>query len=461
MKTISDKDVKFLLKESRSTSSTLIYLVYRYGSTRFKYSTGQTIEPYQWDTTRQRAYVDQKVIRSKRDRETNETINAHLERHRSALVRVLNAMQLGGVLLENEPIKQHLDNELGRVKKEKPMKAGADAAKTGTFLGYLDQYVSDAETGKRLNSKSQRYAPITLKGFTKLKRTLERYSKETGQGINYDQFTIEYYHQFKSWLTSKGLTLNYVGALLKDLKLTLKQSYQEGFHQNTVFQHSEFKRLVEEVDNVYLTEQELARLYSLDLKKSPRLDRVRDLFLIGCYTGLRFSDFSELRPENITHEGRVLTRKTQKTGGRVSIPLNVNVLAILKKYNRDGEPGTPPKAITNQRMNMYVKELCQRAGILELVEVSRTKGGFRDTRTLEKWELVTTHTARRSFATNAFLAGLPTVAIMKITGHKSETVFMKYIKITTEQNALMLLDHPYFGGSGMPTVAVPTLQIAS
>jgi hypothetical protein len=201
-------------------------------------------------------------------------------------------MQLGGVLLENEPIKQHLDNELGRVKKEKPVKAGADDAKPGrgtaiTFLGYLDQFVSDGETGKRLNSKSQRYAPITLKGFTKLKRPaaadrLERYSKETGHGINYDQFTIEYYHQLKSWLASKGLTLNYVGALLKDLKLTLKQSYQEGVHQNTVFQPvrrcgSDFKRLVEEVDNVYLTEQELARLYSysLDLSKSPRLDRVR------------------------------------------------------------------------------------------------------------------------------------------------------------------------------------------
>ena len=456
MKTISDKDVKFLLKDSRATGSTLVYLVYRYGSTRFKYSTAQNIEPYQWDTTRQRAYVDPKVIRSKRDRETNETINAHLERHRSALVRVLNAMQLGGVLLENEPIKQHLDNELGRVKKEKPVKAGADDAKPGTFLGYLDQFVKDSETGKRLNSKSQRYAPITLKGFTKLKRTLERYSKETGRGINYDQFTIEYYHELKSWLTGKGLCLNYIGALLKDLKLTLKQSYQEGFHQNIVFQHSDFKRLVEEVDNVYLTEQELIRLYNLDLKKSARLDRVRDLFLIGCYTGLRFSDFSELRPENITHEGRVLTRKTQKTGGRVSIPLNVNALAILKKHE-----GIPPKAITNQRMNMYVKELCQRAGILELVEVSRTKGGFRDTRTLEKWELVTTHTARRSFATNAFLVGIPVIAIMKITGHKSETVFMKYIKVTTEQNAVMLLDHPYFGGAGMPTIAVPTLQIAS
>jgi len=460
MKTVSDRDIKFLLKDARATGSTLVYLVYRYGSTRFKYSTGQTIEPYQWDATRQRAYTDPKTIRNKRDRETNETINAHLERHRSALMKVVNAMQLGGVLLDNETIKQYLDNELGRERADvRNKEKSATAVKPITFLGYLDQFVSDAETGQRLNSKSQRYAPITIKGFTKLKRTLERYGRETGRGINYDQFTIEYYHHLKSWLTGRGLTLNYVGALLKDFKLLLKQSYQEGLHQNTVFQHSDFKRLVEEVDNVYLSEEELTRLYALDLRKAPRLDRVRDLFLIGCYTGLRFSDFSKLRAENITHEGTILTVKTQKTGGKVSIPLNANGLAILKKYDHDGGPGILPKAITNQRMNLYVKELCQRANILELVEVSRTKGGFRDTRTLEKWELVTTHTARRSFATNAFLAGVPTISIMKITGHKSESVFMKYIKISTEQNALLLRNHPYFGGPGIPIT--PALQIAS
>ena len=120
MRTVSDRDVKFLLKEARATSATLVYLIYRYGSTRFKYSTGQTVEPYQWDDTRQRATTDPKVIRSKRDRETNETINAHLERHRSGLMEVLNALQFAQIPLDNETVKQHLDNALGRVKREKP-----------------------------------------------------------------------------------------------------------------------------------------------------------------------------------------------------------------------------------------------------------------------------------------------------------------------------------------------------
>ncbi len=444
MKTISDRDFKFILKDARATGPTLVYLIYRYDSTRFKYSTGQTVEPFQWDATRQRVTTDPKVIKNKRERETNETTNTHLERHRSALSKILNTLQLAGIPLENETIKQHLDNELGRDRadvrrKEKPTLT----PKTETFPEYIARFVEDATTGKRLNAKSQCFAPITIKSFAKLLRALERYQTETRRGIDYADWTIGEYHALKSYLTNRGLTINYIGALLKDLKQLLKQSHGEELHTNPVFMHRDFKRLVEEVDNIYLTSDELQTLAHLDLSRDLRLDRVRDVFLIGCYTGLRFSDFSELRPANITHGGQILTRKTQKTGSRVSIPLNHNVLAILKKYD-----GVPPRSMTNQRMNRYVKELCQHAGFTEQVETGRTKGGLREIRTLEKWEMVTTHTARRSFATNAFLAGVAPESIMKITGHKSATVFMKYIKITSEQNALLLLNHPHFGGTG-------------
>jgi len=105
MKTITDKAVKFLLKDTASDRATLIYLMFRYENKRFVTSTGQTVEPYQWDAGRQRANTDPKVIKNKRERETNETINAHLERHRSALMKVLNALQLAQIALDNETIK--------------------------------------------------------------------------------------------------------------------------------------------------------------------------------------------------------------------------------------------------------------------------------------------------------------------------------------------------------------------
>ncbi|MFD2569961.1 site-specific integrase [Spirosoma soli] len=436
MKTISDKDVKFLLKDARADRPTLINLVFRYENTRFKTSTGLTIEPYQWNATAQRAYTNQK---SRAAREPFETLNAHLDRWRSATKKVLTALQLAQIPLDNETIKQHLDTELGRAKKVKPVDDVAVVHEP--FTAYIERFVTEAKAGKRLNARSVHYAAYTLAGYMKLKRVLERYRTETGNSTDYDAYTLDYYNAFKLWLTGRGLTLNYVGTLLKDLKVMLKQAHYDGMHTNLIFQHRDFKKLVEDVDNVYLTDDELTQLYSLNLSTNSRLDRVRDLFLIGCYTGLRFSDFSELRPENITHNGRILTRKTLKTSERVSIPLNPKVLSILAKYE-----GIPPRTITNQKMNDYLKELCRLAGLTDAVEVSRTKGGRKETRYLEKCEMVTTHTARRSFATNAFLAKVPTVSIMKITGHRSEAVFLRYIKISSEQNALLMLEHPHFSG---------------
>jgi hypothetical protein len=444
MKTIADRDIKFLLKDPRADRPTLISLFYRYANQRFVYSTGLTIEPYQWNASTQRAYTNQK---SRAAREPFETLNAHLDRWRSATKKVLTALQLARIQFDNETIKQHLEAELGRVKKSKL--ADNVAVAHESFTAYIERFVAEAKAGKRLNARSVLYAPYTLAGYMKLKRVLERYRAETGNPTDYDAYTLDYYNTFKLWLTGRGLTLNYVGTLLKDLKVMLKQAHYDGMHTNLIFQHRDFKKLVEEVDNVYLTDDELTQLYNLDLSGNTRLDRVRDLFLIGCYTGLRFSDFSELRPENITHNGRILTRKTLKTSERVSIPLNPKVLAIINKYE-----GIPPRTITNQKMNDYLKELCRLAGLTNAVEVSRTKGGRKETRYLEKCEMVTTHTARRSFATNAFLAKVPTVSIMKITGHRSEAVFLRYIKISSEQNALLMLEHPHFSGIANEPAAI-------
>lgn len=445
MRTITDQAAKCLLKDARATGPTLIYLVYHYQYTRFKTSTGQTITPDLWDAENGRARTD---VKNRALKQANETINAHLDRQRSALRAVLNRLQLSGLSITNDLIKLHLDRELGKESKSKP-----DVEATTSFTAYIVRFVAQAEAGERLTAKETKYAANTLAGYMKLKRVLDRYQLETGNPTDYDAFSMVYYDAFKLWLTNRGLSLNYVGTLLKDLKVMLKQSHIDGLHQNTIYQNPKFKKLVEDVDNVYLSDEELTTLYSLDLTNNERLDRVRDLFLIGAYTGLRFSDFSDLRPENITHNGRILTRKAIKTNGLVAIPLNANVLAILSKYE-----GIPPRTISNQKTNDYLKELCRLAGITERIEVSRTVGGKRQTRYLDKSELVTTHTARRSFATNAYLAGVPTVAIMKCTGHKSEAVFLRYIKVSPEQNALMLLDHPHFGGTGLPVKTA--LQIA-
>ena len=462
MKTISDKDVKFLLKDSRATGSTLIYLIYRYGSTRFKYSTEQTIEPYLWDTTTQRAITDPKKAGAKRERQRLETVNAHLERHKIATLSILANLSRGRVAFDNATLKQELDTELGKeVKVSKPVEVKPTRE---TFTAYIARFVKEGDSGKRLNAKSMRYSPNTLKGYSKLKRLLENYHTETKRPIDFDDITLDLYKHLKQWLTGKDYSHNYIGSLFKDAKILLKQAYDDRLHTNLIFTNREFRKFSEETDSIYLTTDELKRLYYLDLASTPGIDRARDLFLIGAFTGLRFSDFTQLRAENIVHNGRMLSCRTQKTAERVSVPLNGYVRAILAKNG-----GIPPKTITNQRLNDHLKELGKRAGLTERVEITTTKGGKRGTTYPEKWALISTHTARRSFATNAYLAKIPMPEIMKVTGHRTEAMFLKYVKVSSEQNALMLMDHPHFADmdivipmqTGMPTIAVSTLQIAS
>ena len=139
--------------------------------------------------------------------------------------------------------------------------------------------------------------------------------------------------------------------------------------------------------------------------------------LIGCFTGLRFSDFIQVKRENIIEENKIKIR-TQKTGETVVIPLHPYVKEIFEKY--DGEL---PKPISNQKMNDFLKEVGELAGIDSQVEMSITKGGKLQKNIFSKHELITTPVARRSFASNLYLANVPSITIMKITGHQTGKKF--------------------------------------
>jgi integrase len=180
-------------------------------------------------------------------------------------------------------------------------------------------------------------------------------------------------------------------------------------------------------------------MYSLDLSSNKRLDKARDLFIIGCYTGLRFSDLNQISPDNFINNGTQLKVKTEKTGEFVVIPLHRTVKEIVQKYEN-----SIPDVLSNQKMNEYIKEVAKLAELNERISISITKGGEKQSDVFEKWQLVTTHTARRSFATNMYLLDIPTISIMKITGHRTEKAFLLYIKITQEENANKLLNHPFF-----------------
>ncbi|HEX9512105.1 MAG TPA: site-specific integrase [Puia sp.] len=182
----------------------------------------------------------------------------------------------------------------------------------------------------------------------------------------------------------------------------------------------------EETDAIYLTVQEIRTMYNLDLSEHPHLKRFRDLFVLGSFTGLRFSDFSNIKPEDI-REG-MLYKKQGKSDHWVVIPLRPEAAEILINRFKSKVP-----RVTNPELNRHIKQVGRLAGITVPIKTSYKKGNRDIEVTKPKYAWITTHTCRRSFCTNEFLAGTPPELIMKISGHKSLKDFYKYIRITPEE----------------------------
>ena len=172
---------------------------------------------------------------------------------------------------------------------------------------------------------------------------------------------------------------------------------------------------------MFLTVEELDKIYDLDLKGY--LNTARDYFIVGCFTGLRFSDWHKIEKSKIKDGVTVII--TEKTGKKVAIPIHEKVYDTLDKY----EDGKLPNKPSNQKMNEYIKKVVMKAGIDEKIDTRITKGGKMIKSTRPKYALTSTHTCRRSFSTNLILAGTSPYLIMKITGHKSLTSFEKYIRL--------------------------------
>ena len=265
---------------------------------------------------------------------------------------------------------------------------------------------------------------VTKKQYKIVRNNISEYADLSKKRPTFEDITLDYYLGFVDFLKHRGYSPNTIGARIKGLKLFMNEAYERGLHSNLDFRLKRFSKPSEETKAIYLNENELKAIYDFDFSNNKKLDRVRDLFLIGCYTGLRFSDLSLLTTKNINEENNTINVKTQKTGKMVVIPIHAFIRQILLKYNND-----LPKMLSNQKFNDYIKEVVKKVSIDEEIPIQREKDNLSYVDKVPKYELITSHTARRSFATNAYLAGIPAISIMKITGHKTEAAFMKYILV--------------------------------
>lgn len=417
--------VNFNLSPNSNKDSNIqfIRLVFRYGipSQRLIYNVGEGLDPNSWDYKKQRA----KVTRATPQYESLNTSLNDLEHH---VLRIYNTYQIKEETLTTDQFKKELDIATGKTERQ---------FKGTSFFDFVKNFIQDRK-------ENPDYAPRTVVKYNQTLKHLETFAALKRRKIDFDTIDLDFYDEFIKYLYSKNYAQNNVEKHINTLKVFLNDATERRYNSNMAFKNKKFNISKEDVNNIYLSENELETLYNLNLSNNSRLDRVRDLFIIGCYTGLRFSDLSKLNSDNFTtKDGKdFINLKTQKTGEDVVIPLKPLVKSILAKYD-----GIPPRALSNQKMNDYLKEIAQMAELNERVVLSKTKGGKRCDVVHEKWELVTTHTARRSFATNAFLGKLPSISIMLITGHKTEKAFMKYIKITKQENAISMYEYDFFKGT--------------
>lgn len=306
-----------------------------------------------------------------------------------------------------------------------------------TMFEYIERFIKRSENAinpKTGNPISLRIRRDYLTTFTHLKNFAGK------REIDFNDIDLDFYGSFVNYLQTvpkvngKAYKANTVGKFIKNLKTFMNKATEEGINTNLRYKANGFTKIQIDSDNIYLNETELDLIQKLDLTNRPALERVRDLFIVGCWTGLRFGDLSRIRPENI--KDNLIHTTQSKTGDRVVIPLHSVVSNILKKYG-----GALPGAISNQKTNEALKTIAEMAGIKGTERISEIRGGIKQVVKKERHQLVSTHTARRSFATNLYKSGFPSQSIMRITGHKSEGAFLKYIKVTPEEHAHLLQKH--------------------
>jgi len=311
-----------------------------------------------------------------------------------------------------------------------------------SLLQAVTSLIESAKSGNRtVRRKETPVVKETIIQYRQVQTILQRYLKlHKKSDIDLSDVNEKFYKSFVQFLYNEGYKLNTVGKHIKNLKAAINALPMAQRVSCEFVEPKKCVKLTEDVDNIYLTEEELESIATVTIN-TPYLEKVRDQFLLLAWTGCRYSDLPKLNKSNIhtlKNGGQCFKLEQKKTTAKVVIPIFPATQAILEKYDYE-----VPKPMSNQPFNRFLKEVAKMAGLNDEVTITHTENNDgsveRVTQSFSKWECVTAHTARRSFATNMYKRSYPTLMIMKITGHKTEKAFLSYIKVSEEENAEKML----------------------
>ncbi len=389
--------------DKEKNGESLLLLSFTFNHERLRLSTGLHVPKDDWDQEAQKA----KPAKDYGDvnKRLRETVNFFLDKYDELFPK--------GIKLSKEEVK----GKSAEIVEAFKVFTGRKAAINADRISLISYFPIFKERYK--NKVTSGY----LAHFDSVKNHLEAFQKKNDFRVDFDTIGKEFYFKFTDYLCELGLKPNSVGSHIGRIKRLMNEANEDKLTTNQDHHRRDFKVLTEQVDTVYLTEDEIKALYNMPIEED-KYRKMRDIFVLHCYTGLRHSDWSKVSFEQI-HEGNLYVR-TQKTNEPVIIPVKPLVMEILKKYKTLEIPYI-------QRTNTTIRWFCQKAHDEKI-----SKGD------IKKWLKIRSHTVRRSFATNAYLAGIPMRDIMQITGHRKTESFLRYIRVTKLETAMKLKDHPFF-----------------
>jgi len=393
----------FILKEPKAKEETLIYLIIRWDNEKIKISTKQKVNPKYWDKDKLRV---KSTINVSNHNEINKELSTIEDTLKSIYDKFIERF-------ERKPNKDEVKNlfYLEYFQKQPQFKK----VKEKTILDYFDDYIETISTSVE-RSTVQKYiqAKKNFQEFQKLKRRI----------YNTEMIDLKFRNDYVNFLINvQKYAPTTVYRKMKFLRTVLYFIKEQGITVNPFLDNSKFLTKDVEVDNIALTEKELAEMESLDLSNNKRLEQVRDLFLIACYTGQRFSDLNKIDKNNII-DNEYISIRQQKTKEVITLPLLNSVRKVLEKYNYK-----LPK-ISNVKFNEYIKEVAEKCDTLQRA--------FSSEKEIPRFKMISSHTARRTFVTLNYSKGIDLDTLKIGTGHKQTKTLHTYIKMNNTQQADLL-----------------------
>ena len=400
------------------TENVPIRMRVNFASKRIEFTTGYRIDATKWDADKQRV----KNGCSNKLKQSASEINASLLEYYTEIQSIFKRFEVEDVMPTPEQIKEAF-NALHKPVSEEP-KPKKEALPCD-FFQVFDDFVEDC--GRQNN-----WTDSTFEKFAAVKNHLTNFR----EGLTFEFFDERGLNDYVGYLRDvKEMCNTTIGKQLSFLKWFLRWAFKKGVHQNNAYDSYKPKLKSTQKKIIFLTWNELNRLREFKIPSNKQaLERVRDVFLFQCFTGLRYSDVFNLRRSDI--KGDHIEVTTVKTSDSLIIELNNHSKAILDKYKDVAfENDKVLPVITNQKMNDYLKELAELAGIDEPIRQTYYKGNERIDEVTPKYALLGTHAGRRTFICNALALGIPPQVVMKWTGHSDYKAMKPYIDIADDIKA--------------------------